>query len=268
MPDKTRRDHPLAVYRTILKDDDALPLYYQVLFILKHIIDEGEVSPGDSFFSEQEIAMYLGISRPTVNKAMKALLDEDYIERHRGKRAVVKGRHDVPLVFMEQLLSFGEMVGQLGIEHRTELINREIRPAPQGAVAALRLEPGDKALWLRRLRFLRGEPLLVVDSYLPYPVFSAIAELPPDAFAEDLTHLIEMHCGIRVVGAHREVHAISISLQDAELLHVQTWEPCLRLVGSSYSTGDVPVEYFDSRLRGDRCILRSTLVKESAHGDA
>ena len=265
MPDEIRRDHPLAAYRSVLKDDDALPLYYQVLFVLKHVIDEGEISPGDSFFSEQEIAMYLGISRPTVNKAMKALLDEDYIERHRGKRAVVKGRHDVPLIFMEQLVSFGEMLDQLGIEHRTALLNKEIRPAPQNAISALRLAPGDKALWLRRLRFLADEPLLVVDSFLPYPMFAAIAELPDEAFEEDLYHLIEMHCGVRVVGAHREVHAISISLQDSELLHVQTWEPCLRLIGSSYASGDVPVEHFDSRLRGDRCVLSSKLERDSSH---
>ena len=257
----TRLNHPLAAYRTVLKDDDALPLYHQVLFILKHIIDEGDITPGDSFFSEQEIAMQLGISRPTVNKAMKALLDEDYIERHRGKRAVVKGRHDVPLIFMEQLVSFGEMLDQQGIEHRTSLLNKEVRSAPQGAAAGLKLPLGGKVVWLKRLRFVNAEPLLVVDSYLPYPTFAAIVDLPTEAFEDDLYHLIEMHCGVRVVGAHREVHAISISLQDSELLSVQTWEPCLRLLGVSHASGAVPVEYFDSRLRGDRCVLSSKLVR-------
>ena len=114
--------HPLSAYRSVLKDDAALPLYYQVQFVLKHLIDEGGLIAGSSFFSEEEIATELGISRPTVNKAMKALLDEGYLERHRGKRAVVKGRHDVPLIFMEQLMSFGAMLEQEHVEHRTTLL--------------------------------------------------------------------------------------------------------------------------------------------------
>ncbi len=268
MTDMAGQSHPLAAYRSVLKDDDALPLYYQVQFVLKHLIDEGGLSPGDSFFSEEEIATELGISRPTVNKAMKALLDEDYIERHRGKRAVVKGRHDVPLVFMEQLMSFGEMLDQQGIDHRTSLLEKDIRPAPQAAASALKIAPGSKVIRLRRLRFIADEPLLVVDSFLPYPTFSAVDELPQAAFEEDLYHLIEMHCGVRVVGAHREVHAISVSLQDSELLQVQVWEPCLRLLGTSYAAGEVPVEYFDSRLRGDRCVLRSKLLKQSSDDSA
>lgn len=261
MTDTPGQPHPLAAYRSVLKDGDALPLYYQVQFVLKHLIDEGGLAAGDSFFSEEEIATELGISRPTVNKAMKALLDEDYIERHRGKRAVVKLRHDIPLVFMEQLMSFGEMLDQQHVEHDTALVEKSIRPAPQAAATALKLAPESKVIWLRRLRFIAGAPLLVVDSFLPYPTFSAIHELPQEAFQEDLYHLIEMHCGVRVVGAHREVHATSVSLQDSELLQVQVWEPCLRLLGTSYAAGEVPVEYFDSRLRGDRCVLRSNLEK-------
>ncbi len=262
MIDIPGQPHPLSSYRSVLKDDAALPLYYQVQFVLKHLIDEGNLSAGDSFFSEEEIATELGISRPTVNKAMKSLLDEGYLERHRGKRAVVKGRHDVPLIFMEQLMSFGAMLEQEHVDHRTSLLEKAIRPAPQAAARELKISPASKVVWLRRLRFAGHEPLLVVDSFLPYPTFAAIAELPDSAFEEDLYHLIEMHCAIRVMGAHREVHATNISLQDSELLRVQVWEPCLRLLGSTYAAGGVPVEFFDSRLRGDRCILRSHLLKE------
>ncbi len=263
MDDLNERSHPLAAYRSVLKDDDALPLYYQVQFVLKHLIDEGGLAPGDPFFSEEEIASQLGISRPTVNKAMKALLDEEYLERQRGKRAVVKTRHDIPLVFMEQLMSFGEMLDQQGVDHRTVLLERAVRPAPRAAAAALRIDPGSKTIWLRRLRYVADDPLLVVDSFLSHPTFAAISELPEASFEDDLYHLIEMHCGIRVVGAHREVHATSVSLQDSDLLRVQVWEPCLRLLGTSYASGEVPVEYFDSRLRGDRCVLRSKLVRQA-----
>lgn len=261
MAEKPVERHPLAAYRSVLEDEAALPLYYQVQFVLKHVIDEGGLAQGEPFFSEEEIASELGVSRPTVNKAIRALVDEEYLERHRGKRAIVRARHDVPLVFMEQLTSFGEMLDQQKVEHRTSLLEMEIRPAPQPAASALKVEPGSSVIWMRRLRYVQDIPILVVDSFLPHPTFSAVSSLPPEAFEEDLYHLIEAHCGVRVVGAWREVHASSISLQDSALLKVHVWEPCLRLLGASYATGQVPVEYFDSRLRGDRCVLRSKLTR-------
>jgi len=261
MADIGGQEQPLAAYRCALKDDDALPLYYQVQFLLKHLINEGTLSPGDSFFSEEEIATELGISRPTVNKAMKALLEEEYIERHRGKRAVVKARHNIPLIFMDQLISFGDMLEQQGIEHNTSLLKKEVCPATKGAASALKIAPGSRVVWLRRLRFAGDEPILVVDSFLPYVKFSAIAELPNEAFEEDLYHLIEMHSGVRVLGAQRKVFAGNVSLEESSLLRVHIWEPCLLLVGTSYAAGGEPVEYFTSRLRGDRCVLLSKVIR-------
>jgi len=257
----------LSKYGVLLSEDGALPLYAQVELILQHFI-ENRFAPGDTFFSEMEVASCLGVSRPTVNRAIKGLIHKGFIAKQRGKKARVASIHTVPLVFMSELLSFGEMLERIGKAYITKLLDRQCHPAGVFVAEKLGIDPTDEVIYLKRLRFVEGEPILVVESYLSYSQFKPLAELGPEDFCTDLYKLLEQVAGTQVSRAEREVWASRVSPEDAKLLEVPVWEPCLRLRGVAYDDRGRPVEFFDSRLKGTRCVLRSQLARKPAGNES
>lgn len=248
----------LSKCKGLLSENGILPLYAQVELILQYFI-ENRFVPGDPFFTEMEVASCLGVSRPTANRAIKGLIQKGFITRQRRRKAQVAPIHNVPLVFMSELLSFGEMLERMGKTYTTKLLARQCHKAGMTIAEKLGISSTESVIYLKRLRFVEGEPILVVESFLPYSRFKRLAELDPENFRTDLYKLLREVIGIQVSRAEREVWASRVSPEDAKLLGVPVWEPCLRLRGVTYDEQGDPVEFFDSRLKGTRCVLRSQL---------
>ena len=102
----------LSQYRPYIIESD-LPLYYQVAYVLEHFLASKVLKPGSRFFSEEEISSQLEVSRPTGNRAINILIKNDSLKRIRGKGTIVKKLEGVSLVYMNTLMSFGEMVNKL-----------------------------------------------------------------------------------------------------------------------------------------------------------
>jgi DNA-binding GntR family transcriptional regulator len=61
-----------------------VPLYYQVAQQLEQVIQSGELAPGTRLNNELVLADQLGVSRPTLRRAMEYLVDRGYLVRKRG----------------------------------------------------------------------------------------------------------------------------------------------------------------------------------------
>ena len=114
---------------------------------------------------------------------------------------------------------------------------------------------------LKRLRNAANEPLMVVDSFLPGTRFAQLMAIEEHRYATDLYQLLWELFREEVVKAKREVTASRMSLEDAQLLKVELWEPCLRLTGVAATASGIMVEAFDSRLIGNKCVFISTLER-------
>ena len=64
--------------------NSPIPLYFQVAQALQHAIEEGQPPPGSRLDSELQLADDLGLSRPTMRKAMEYLVDQGLLIRRRG----------------------------------------------------------------------------------------------------------------------------------------------------------------------------------------
>ena len=220
--------------------------------------------PGTIFFSEEEIAEQLDISRPTANKAIKNLIEKGYLSRSRCKRSIVNKMDRVPLVFLQELGSFGEMLKKQNsdYDYKTVLIDRRIMKPNNKVVGYLNLKEGEDVVFIKRLRYINQEPLIIVDSYLPYNDYSKLLEIPPADFSKDLYSLMKELFDISIHKSDREITATRMTLEDAALLNVENWEPCLRLLAVSYDENEKPFEYFNSRFKGNSCILKTSLSKK------
>ncbi len=254
----------LSNYKSILNENHALPLYYQLELIIQNYLDVAGIEKGTEFFSEEEISEQLGISRPTINKAIKSLIKKGYLVRNRGKRPVVDKPKNISLVFMEELLSFGEMIKKQNSSYKskTVLISRKVIKPTRKIVESINLNEDDDVIFLKRLRYVNNDPIIIVDSYLSYSKYHKLMEISLEEFKKDLYSLLKELFGVLVGRSNREVTASRLTLEDAALLNVEIWEPCLRLFAIAYDKEGEPFEYFDSRFKGDNCILRTSLIKK------
>src|SRR2546423_13521234 len=61
-----------------------VPLYFQVAQHLEHLIESGEIPTGTRLENEIDLADQLGLSRPTMRKAIGYLVDRGLLVRKRG----------------------------------------------------------------------------------------------------------------------------------------------------------------------------------------
>src|SRR5450631_1681896 len=61
-----------------------VPLYFQVAQVLEAAILDGRLAPGTRFDNEVQLAEQLGLSRPTMRRAMQYLVDKGVLVRRRG----------------------------------------------------------------------------------------------------------------------------------------------------------------------------------------
>jgi DNA-binding transcriptional regulator YhcF (GntR family) len=72
-------DVPIRVDRT-----SPVPLYFQVAQHLEQLIESGELASGSRLENETDLADRLGLSRPTMRKAIGYLVDRGLLVRKRG----------------------------------------------------------------------------------------------------------------------------------------------------------------------------------------
>src|ERR1700749_5360559 len=70
---------PLRVDR-----NSPVPLYFQVAQHLEHLIESGEMPTGPRLENEIDLADQLGLSRPTMRRAIQYLVDRGLLVRKRG----------------------------------------------------------------------------------------------------------------------------------------------------------------------------------------
>jgi GntR family transcriptional regulator len=72
-----------------LSADSSVPLYYQLVGVVKRCMSAGLLQTGDMLPSEAELCKVYNVSRSTVRQALGALEDEGLVIRQRGRGTFV-----------------------------------------------------------------------------------------------------------------------------------------------------------------------------------
>ena len=148
-----------------LHPESHLPYYAQVKHMLQAQIRNSP--PHMQLPSEQALQQQFGVSRPVVRQALGELVRDGLIYRRRGKGSFV-----APPKVMEgqvqRLASLNEELLSQGYEPVTVVMQQELTEADPLAGEQLEVPPGSPLIFLRRLRLVDGEPLMVASTLLPY----------------------------------------------------------------------------------------------------
>jgi GntR family transcriptional regulator len=234
-----------AVYRL---DAGPVPLHHQVYLRLRAGLEAGEWLPGDRLPGERELAERFDCSLITVRRALAELERERRLQRMRGRGTFVI---EPPIERdLSALTSFTEEMNRRGLDPRTRLIAAESRVADESVAAALELQPGDRLVFLERIRCVGEQPLLLEQVHLPQVRFPDL--LRADLQGGSLYDLLGRRYGVRLVRARETIEPVLPTAREARLLGQDRHRPALLLELIAFEASGVAVEYCRTLVRGDR----------------
>ena len=211
----------------------ALPAYQQVKAFVKAQISSGAWRSGDAVPSESALQLQFGISRMTVNRALRELVVEGLVTRIQGSGTVVAqlNRISSTLAFRD---IHEEILGR-GHRHSVKVIGVESLKANASLAQTLRLRQGGKVFHSVLVHFENGVPIQFEDR-LVNPA-AAPGYLSVDFEQTTPTHyLIEV---APLTEASYSIEACLPSPQEASALGVDSSEPCLVMTRCTVSGANV-----------------------------
>jgi GntR family transcriptional regulator len=253
---------PVTVEKLQLTIDNQsfTPYYQQIVDHIRSLVEKQKLKQGQRFCSEGEIANHLGISKMPVRQAFQKLRSEGILVIAKGKRPVI-GSGRVPWNF-QQLRGFSEEMRRRGLQPSAKLLHMEVRDPELEVAQALRLNPGERVYCARRLRFVGGEPVAVVTSFLPSRLFSGIER--QDLEKQSLYYVFEHVYNRKLQWAEELIGAVNAGEVEARELEAQVGSPLLIIKETTYDEQNVPIEYSVSLLRGDRYTASVISVRKPA----
>jgi GntR family transcriptional regulator, histidine utilization repressor len=204
--------------------------YAQVKQYLKGRLAAGDWPPGVLMPSEAELVAQFGVSRMTVNRALRELQAEGLIERVQGVGTFAAQLHKVSSTLT--LRDLHEEIAERGHHHEARVIAQEEVPATDGLAGQLGLKPGAPVFHTLIVHLENGVPLQCEDRYVN-PVCA------PDYLAQDFTRTTPTHYLFEATALWRAQYSIEAgraTKDEAKLLGIAPTDPCLIIVRRTFTT--------------------------------
>ena len=241
-----------------LSVDSDIPLYSQLVSIVKRSISAGALAPGDLLPSESELCRNFDISRSTVRQAIGALQAEGLVTRRQGRGTFVAEPRAPARA--ENVYSFTSEIRAMGMTPSSTLVEfRLVAPSPDVARMLGLRDPKEPVYRFVRVRNVDGEPLILETSFYP-------RKLCPD-LTEELLRTGSVYNLLRGVGvvparAVDSYEAVQLGREEASLLNCRLGSCGFYVQRRTFNEDGACYEYTQSLVRGDRVKLDVHLHKD------
>lgn len=213
-----------------------VPLYFQLAGELQRAISDGRLPKGDFLGNEVDLADRWQISRPTVRRAIKELVDQGLLVRQRGVGTQVVSDHIRRRV---TLMSLHDDLEAQGRAPTTTVLTHEVVVADAGIAASLNLAPGSKVVHIERCRTVDGRRLAILRNWITLDTASDIT--PAQLRGSGLYALLRAR-GVRPHSAELEIGARIATPTDAALLDLPVGAAVLTTRRVMQDSSGQPVE--------------------------
>ncbi|MEW7867323.1 histidine utilization repressor [Aeromonas diversa] len=226
------------------------PRYRQIRQFVLDAIGCGELNPGDRIPTEVALCERFGVSRMTVNKALRELTAEGWLVRTAGSGSFVADRRaESPLL---EIRNISDEIAERGARYSARVIRLEQQRADDKVAVQLGLRVGAPIFHSLIVHQSDNEPLQLEERFVDAERLPGYGEqdftaLTPNAYLMQVCPLSEME---------HLVEAVLPSAGEAALLQVRVDTPCLLLHRRTWSEGGL-VSYARLLSPGDRYRLRS-----------
>lgn len=226
-----------------LDRSDPLPLWAQLLTVLRRRIDAGDYREG--FPTDAKLAAEFDLSRHTVREAVRRLQDDGVVDRRRGIGTFVSPlavEHSIGTMY-----SLFRSIEAQGRSQRSDLLDLSTT-ADADVATRLALPAHADLVRVERLRRVDGEPLAHDVSWLPVDVARPLLDV-------DFTHTalydeLARTCGVHVDSGTEWIQATAPGKAERDLLGMRQRGAVLRIERLVRAAGR-PIEWRRTIVRGD-----------------
>lgn len=199
----------------------SLPAYEQVKAFVKSQITSGVWRPGDAVPSESALQLQFGVSRMTVNRAVKELAVEGLVTRVQGSGTVVAQLHRISSTLAVR--DIHEEVLARGHEHTSRLVLLKAIAADAALAHVLGVAVGSTVFHSQLVHFENDVPIQFEDRHV-----NPLAA--PDYMGNDFTAMTPTHYLLEHAPLTEASYVIEACLPEpleAKHLLLKRGEPCL-----------------------------------------
>ena len=230
-----------------------MPLYFQVASRIESAIISGEIPAGSRLENEVALGVRLGISRPTIRRAIQDLVDKGLLVRRRGiGTQVVQGQ----VTRNVELTSLFEDLARSNKHPTTHLLTHEILEADARVADTLGVDEGSPVLHLRRVRSSDGVPVAVMENYLP----EDFTDITGDEMNTYGLYQVLRGRGVNIRVARQRIGARLATVEESDRLGIDKHGAVLTMDRTAYNNTGRAVEFGHHCYRPDLYSFEVTLV--------
>ncbi len=225
-----------------ISKDSSTPLYYQIYNFVREKIISGEYSIGSLMPSEAEFQSKFAVSRITVRKAYKQLVDEGLLHTIQGKGTYVSDLYSKNWTLMK---SFSSEVESSGHIPSTKIISFKRIKVDDEIASILEVEKGTSCFCIKRLRMIDDKPFWLTESF----VLCSVAEtLTSEYFSrrgigQSLFNVLTDNFNIRFKAYHELAGSSDVTKLNSGLLSLDSKDEVLSKSALYRNTDDIPIVY-------------------------
>ena len=230
-----------------------VPLYFQVSSRLETAIRTGDIPSGARLENEIAIGHRLGLSRPTVRRAIQELVDKGLLVRRRGiGTQVVQGQ----VTRQVELTSLYEDLQTAHHQPGTRVLAHEIVQATDTIASGLGVQAGDDVVYIRRQRSTDGIPVAVLENYLP----AEFRDITTEQLEQRGLYQLLRARGVAIQIAKQKIGARRAHGDESELLDIEKGGPVLTMERIAFDNAGRAIEFGQHCYRPDMYSFETTLV--------
>ena len=201
--------------------------------------------------TEEKLAEEYGVSRMTVNKALMELVSREYLTRIQGSGTYVskmrrEGTKTRGMSFRDSLMKKGFKVDTIVLEKKMVTPNKEV-------AEILNISITSRVMFLKRLRKVHENPIVVQESYLSSKVSEKLFNVDYNQYS--LYDSLKEICQTEIVRAKDTVEAKAATGEVCDWLEAEEGFPVLVARRVAYDAENDPIELSNSIYRSDQYVL-------------
>ncbi len=231
----TLTNKPSSLLENLFSDlpDTPLPIYAKLKQAISLKISSGEWEANQRVPSEAEVVKALGMSRMTVNRALRELTAEGLLVRHQGLGTFVAEKKAHSALF--EVHNIAEEIAIRGNKHRSELLVLETSHATVEEAMALGARTNHKIFRSIILHFENDLPIQIEERIVNE---SLAPEYDKQDFSTNTAYVYLMKVAPMTEGEHL-VEAILPNKLECERLQISANEPCLQIKRRTWAGDDI-----------------------------
>lgn len=237
----------------MIDKNSPIPIYYQLKNDLISKISEGVWKAGECIASERELCEIYGVSRMTIRQAIGELVQEGILIRLKGKGTYVCEQ----TLKQKDMMSFTEVINQMGKELKTEVIEFEKIETPERLSDIFFLEELYK---ITRKRVVDNNCVAVEKVYIPVDYCGYIDK---DMLKGSLYDILNKF-GYKVEYSQSSIAAITTTDKLKELFEVDKDVPILKITSKTYDYNNKMIFLEEALYRSDKYILEVNISRREA----